>query len=44
MKTVLKNHHKALFWILMVAAQIGAFVLFKDLADISQSMAGSIQP
>ena len=36
MNTEVKNHHKVLFWVLMVAALAGSFVLFKDLADISQ--------
>jgi hypothetical protein len=36
MNSVIENHRKALFWVLMATAQIGAFLLFKDLADISQ--------
>ncbi len=36
MNTIVENHHKALFWVLMVAALVGSFLLFKDLADISQ--------
>ncbi len=27
---------KLSFWLLMIAAQVGGFFLFKDLADISQ--------
>jgi hypothetical protein len=36
MINALENHRKALFWSLMVLAQVGAFLIFKDLADISQ--------
>lgn len=36
MKNAVKNYHRVLFWMLMVTAQVGAFLLFKDLADISQ--------
>ena len=36
MSNAVKTHHKALFWVLLLMAQAGAFLLFKDLADISQ--------
>ena len=36
MNSAVYIRHKVLFWVLMLAAQIGAFLLFKDLADISQ--------
>ena len=34
--SLIDKHSKALFWILMLIAQGCAFILFKDLADISQ--------
>ncbi|MFC1797029.1 hypothetical protein ACFL1V_08045 [Pseudomonadota bacterium] len=36
MNSAVDTRHKVLFWVLMLAAQIGAFLHFKDLADISQ--------
>ncbi len=36
MSTVIERHRKLLFWGLMLLAQLGAFLLFKDLADLSQ--------
>jgi len=36
MNSAVDTRHKVLFWVLMLAAQVGAFLLFKDLADISQ--------
>jgi len=36
MNSAVNTRPKVLFWVLMLAAQIGAFLLFKDLADISQ--------
>lgn len=34
--SLIKKYPKALFWGLMIIAQVCAFILFKDLADISQ--------
>ena len=36
MTTRVKAAHRVLFWILLIASLAGAFLLFKDLADISQ--------
>ena len=33
---LIERHPKALFWGFMLIAQLGAFIIFKDLADISQ--------
>ncbi|HJP35387.1 MAG TPA: hypothetical protein QF901_05295, partial [Gammaproteobacteria bacterium] len=30
------NRNRLIFWLSMAAAQIGGFIIFKDLADISQ--------
>jgi hypothetical protein len=36
LSTKVETRHKLLFWILLILAELGAFILFKDLADISQ--------